>query len=69
MFLGHISTFLKLESQIRKQRLKILKNSFLKVHLYSNEPLTFSQKTWQSLYPNVHSTAHVLCLDPYLSEI
>ncbi len=23
------------------------------MHLYSNEPLTFSQKTWQSLYPTL----------------
>ncbi len=44
MFLGHISTFLKL----RMQRLKISKNLFtclvLFVHLYSRELLTFSIK-------------------------
>ncbi len=51
-FLGHISTFLKPQSQIRKKRLKIVKNMFYESvsellytpTLYNHEPLSFSKK-------------------------
>ncbi len=51
--LGHISTFFKIQSPIRKKRLKILKKVFYKsflellfyTYIYTSEPLSLSKKT------------------------
>ncbi len=49
-FVGHISTFFKLQSPIRKKQLKILKyvcyKSAIELLLYTPGPLSFSRKTW-----------------------